>query len=146
MEFYLLHYFKAGTGRETSTTRAGRNLMAEIGCTSCHVPDMVIDRDRRVADVETVYDPARGNPFNPFFSTASLLLQEVSDGTSHPTLKRPLRGSFLVKNIFTDFKRHDLGPNFHEVEFSNNIRRGVPDDARCGAWEARRRTGMTDAP
>ena len=54
MEFYLLHYFKAGTGRQNSTTSAGRSLMAQIGCTSCHVPDMVIRRDRRIADVETV--------------------------------------------------------------------------------------------
>jgi len=122
MEFYLLHYFKAGTGRESSTTRSGRNLMAQIGCTNCHVPDMVIDRDRRIADVETVYDSERGNAFNPFFATASLLLQEVNDGTSHPTLKRPLRGSFVVRNIFTDFKRHDLGPNFHELEFTDTMR------------------------
>jgi hypothetical protein len=27
-----------------------------------------------------------------------------------------------VRNIFTDFKRHDLGPNFHEVEYSGEIR------------------------
>jgi hypothetical protein len=122
MEFYLLHYFKAGTGRQSSTTSAGRSLMAQIGCTNCHVPDMVIRRDRRTADVETVYDPSRGNPFNPFFATASLLLREVNDGIS-PTLKRPLNGSFVVRNIFTDFKRHDLGPNFHEIEYDGSTRR-----------------------
>ena len=27
-----------------------------------------------------------------------------------------------MRNIFTDFKRHDLGPNFHEVEFDNTLR------------------------
>jgi hypothetical protein len=26
-------------------------------CTSCHIPDLRINRDRRLADVETVYDP-----------------------------------------------------------------------------------------
>ena len=77
MEFYLLHYFKPATGRQTSTTSTGRSLMAQIGCTSRHVPDMVIRRDRRVADVETVYDPSTGNPFNPLFATANLLLQAV---------------------------------------------------------------------
>jgi hypothetical protein len=122
MEFYLLHYFKPGTGRQSSTTSAGRSLMAQIGCTRCHVPDMVIRNDRRIADVETVYDPGRGNPFNPFFATASLLLREVNDGLT-PTLKRPLGGSFVVRNIFTDFKRHDLGPNFHEIEFNGSVRR-----------------------
>ena len=122
MEFYLLHYFKAGTARQSSTTSAGRSLMGQIGCTSCHVPDMVIRRDRRIADVETVYDPDQGNPFNPFFATASLLLRETNDGSGHPTLKRPLLNSFVVRNIFTDFKRHDLGPGFHEIEFSGAIR------------------------
>ncbi len=117
MEFYLLHYFKAGTGRQSSTTSAGRSLMAQIGCTSCHVPDMVIKKDRRVADVETVYDPNDGNPFNPFFATATLQLEEVDDGSGHPPRQVARKGSFLVKNIFTDFKRHDLGPNFHELEF-----------------------------
>ncbi len=29
-------------------------------------------------------------------------------------MKRPLRQPFVVRNIFTDFKRHDLGPAFHE--------------------------------
>jgi hypothetical protein len=28
-----------------------------------------------------------------------------------------------VRNIFTDFKRHDLGPNFHEINYDGTIRR-----------------------
>ena len=28
----------------------------------------------------------------------------------------------MVRNIFTDFKRHDLGPNFHEVNYDGTIR------------------------
>ena len=39
---------------------------------------------------------------------------------SHP-LKRPLRQPFLVRNIFTDFKRHDLGPKFHEQDFDGTV-------------------------
>ena len=45
-----------------------------------------------------------------------------NDGTGFPTLKRPNFGSFAVRNIFTDFKRHDLGPNFHEINFDGTIR------------------------
>jgi di-heme oxidoreductase (putative peroxidase) len=123
MEFYLLHYFKAGIGEQNATTAQGRNLMQQIGCTACHVPDMVIARDRRVADLDTVFDAARGNPFNRLFATASLQLQEINDASGFPSLKRPLLGSFVVRNIFTDFKRHDLGLNFHEVEYSGNLRR-----------------------
>jgi di-heme oxidoreductase (putative peroxidase) len=123
MEFYLLHYFKPALGAQDATTAAGRNLLQQIGCTTCHVPDMVIARDRRVADVETVFDTARGNPFNRLFATASLMIQEQNDGTGFPTLKRPQLGAFVVRNIFTDFKRHDLGPNFHEREFAGTTRR-----------------------
>ena len=74
MEFYLLNYFKPATGQHTpKPSSAGafvKTLPGRIGCASCHVPDLRIDRDRRVADVETVYDPERGNPFNRLFATA----------------------------------------------------------------------------
>jgi hypothetical protein len=32
-------------------------------------------------------------------------------------------GSFLVKNIFTDFKRHDLGPNFWERNYDGSYQK-----------------------
>ena len=116
MEFYLLNYFKAGTHQQTTSTRKGLDSLKAIGCAQCHVPDLQIDRDRRVADVETVYDPDRGN-FNALFATATPLFSVVPDSSGHPASKRPNRGSFLVRNIFTDFKRHDLGPNFFERNY-----------------------------
>jgi hypothetical protein len=140
MEFYLLHYFKAGTGETNSTTARGRDIFRIIDCDDCHKPDLVIKRDRRVADVETVFDPSRGNPFNRMFATASLLLTATDDGSGFPSIKTPIGGSFVVRNIFTDFKRHDLGPNFHELNYDGTIRReflttalwGVADTAPYG--------------
>jgi Predicted thiol oxidoreductase len=32
-------------------------------------------------------------------------------------------GTYLVKNIFTDFKRHDLGPNFWERNYDGSIQK-----------------------
>jgi len=122
MEFYLLHYFKAGTYKQDHSTVRGRQIMAQIGCTKCHIPDHKIDKDRRVADVETVFDPVRGNPFNRLFATASLQLTPVPDSTGFPPVKKANGNPFLVKNIFTDFKRHDLGPNFHERNYDGTIR------------------------
>jgi Di-haem oxidoreductase, putative peroxidase len=122
MEFYLLHYFKPGTGEVTSETSSGRSSFISLGCAACHIPDLTIDDDRRVADVETTHDPARGNPFNRLFATAGTSFTAINDGTGFPTLKRPNLGSFVVRNIFTDFKRHDLGPNFHEINFDGTIR------------------------
>jgi hypothetical protein len=121
LEFYLLNYFKAGRGEITEDVETGRRLLRKIGCTSCHVPDLTIARDRRVADVETVFDPERGH-FNRLFATARGLFAEISDVPTLPALKHPLRDRFVVRNIYTDFKRHDLGPAFHEREYDRTIR------------------------
>lgn len=121
-EFYLLNYFKAATYEETPATIRGRQLFERLDCVRCHIPDLTIQRDRRVADLETEYDPERGI-FNALFATAVPLFNATDDGSGHPTLKTPARGSFVVKNIFTDFKRHDLGPNFHERNYNGTTQR-----------------------
>src|SRR5262245_41470852 len=122
VEFYLLNYFKPGTYQETPGTRRGRALMTALGCTRCHVPALTIGADRRVADVETSYDPERGNPFNRLFATVTPLFTPLDDHMGFPTLKRPNRHAFVVDNIFTDFKRHDFGPNFHERNYDGSLR------------------------
>ena len=135
MEFYLLHYFKAGLGEgnpepilpgyptPSFIVDDGLDKFKQIGCAECHIQNLAINRDRRVADVETRWDPVRGNPINNLFATATAFFTAINDGSGHPTLKRPNFGSFVVRNIFTDFKRHDLGPNFHEINFDGTIRR-----------------------
>ena len=84
--------------------------------------DLPINHDRRVADVQTVYDPVNGN-FNALFATATALVKTVDDGSGNPTLKQPQGNSFLVQNIFTDFKRHDLGPNFYERNYDGTMQK-----------------------
>ena len=121
LEFYLLNYFKAGRAQITNDVERGRRLMEKIGCTSCHVPDLVIVRDRRVADVETAFDPDRGH-FNRLFATARGLFATIPDVPTLPPLKHPLGGRFVVRDIYTDFKRHDLGSTFHEREYDRTAR------------------------
>jgi len=122
VEFYLLNYFKPALYAQDDTTASGRKVFDRVGCASCHVADLRINRDRRVADVETVYDPVRGI-FNSLFATATTMIREVDDGSGFPTLKRPQGGSFQVQNIFTDFKRHDLGPNFYERNWDGTMQK-----------------------
>ncbi len=122
MEFYLFNYFKPGQYRHTSTGQTGQNLLAQIGCTACHIPNLVINRDRRVADVETNFNPQNGI-FNRLFSVASLLVSENDDGSGHPTIKVPNRNSFVVRNFYSDLKRHDLGPNFYERNYDTTLQR-----------------------
>ncbi len=120
LEFYLLNYFKPALYKQDEDTEKGRRLFDKIGCSSCHVSDLKINHDRRVADLETNYDPVHGN-FNNLFAVATPLFKTVDDGSGYPSLKQPAGGSFLVKNIFTDFKRHDLGPNFHERNWDGTM-------------------------
>jgi mono/diheme cytochrome c family protein len=122
LEFYLLNYFKPATYQQTASTKHGRKLFDQIGCASCHIPDLEIRHDRRVADVETVFDPVNGI-FNGLFATAALLHDVVDDGKGFPPVKPPKGGPFLVKNIFTDFKRHDLGPSFHERNYDGTTQK-----------------------
>ena len=61
--------------------------------------------------------------FNSLFATATALFTSVNDGSIHPPLKYAKFEPFEVKNIFTDFKRHDLGPSFHERNYDGSTRR-----------------------
>jgi len=119
-EFYLLNYFKPATYQQTPETQAGLTTFNQIGCPRCHIQDLTINRDRRIADFETVYNPQRGI-FNQMFSTAGLRFVEQNDGSGFPTLKVPSQQSFVVHNFFADMKRHDLGPNFHERNYDGSM-------------------------
>ena len=121
LEFYLLNYFKAGLGEQTAETRLGQKFFEKAGCASCHIPNLRIVRDRRVADVDTMFDPVRGN-FNRIFATARLLLANPSSVGHAEVEKIPARQPFMVDNFYSDLKRHDLGPGFHERNYDGTIR------------------------
>ena len=123
LEFYLLNYFKPATGRQGADLElVGERLMRQIGCNRCHVQDLVIDLDRRVADVETVFDQQNGG-FNRLYATAAPLTVTVPDNTGFPPQQLPAGNRFVVRNIFADFRRHDLGPAFHERNFDGTTQR-----------------------
>lgn len=121
VEFYLLSYFKPGRGPVDTEVELGADVFDTIGCAVCHVRDLPLRRDRRVADVETAFDPAQGNLFSRLFATASPRFTESNDGSGFPTLKAPSLAPFLVEDILTDFRRHDLGPAFHERDFDGSV-------------------------
>ena len=120
MEIYLLNYFKPGTGELSKHgERKAVKLLGKTGCTGCHTQNLTINADRRVADVETRFDPQRGI-FNRLFATATTLFHAVPDDQPFPQLL-PNKNAFVVRNIFTDFKRHDLGPAFHERNYDGTL-------------------------
>jgi hypothetical protein len=83
---------------------------------------MVVDHDRRVADVETRFDRKRGI-FNHLFATATPLFVELSDDLALPALRVPRGERFVVENFYADLKRHDVGPKFYEQNFDGTLQR-----------------------
>ncbi len=121
LEFYLLNYFKPAHAQQNATPARGRFVFNKIGCASCHIANLTVNHDRRVADAETVYDPTSG-VFNSLFATATPLYITEDDGSGQ-LLKLPAGNPFLVKDIFTDFKRHDLGPKLYERNWDGTLQR-----------------------
>lgn len=119
LEFYLLNYFKPGQYQVTRRAEIGLQLMNQMGCTDCHVQDLEIKADRRVADVETQFDPERGI-YNDIFATAETRFSIEDDGNEFPLLL-PEAETFVVRNFFSDLKRHDLGAHFHERDFDGSM-------------------------
>jgi CxxC motif-containing protein (DUF1111 family) len=83
------------------------------------VPNLTVQEDRRVADVETAFNPEKGI-FNRLFATASTRFHAVDDGQANPQIL-PNGEAFVVRNIYTDFRRHDLGPAFHERLYDGSL-------------------------
>jgi hypothetical protein len=144
LEFCLLNYFKPATYQQTDVTALGRALMDGFGCTSCHKASMVVEKDRRAADVETRYDPARGI-FKRLFATASPLFVEVATGDGLPPLRNPARGRFVVENFFADLKRHDLGPRFHELNLDGSVQKEFMTEPLWGVGSTPRVPGSLPA-
>ena len=95
----------------------------------------MINRDRRVADVETGYDPSRGI-FNSMYAVASLLVSENDDRSGYPTIKVPNRNSFTVRNFYADMKRHDIGAGFYERNFDGTLTRQFMTEPLWGVGSA----------
>ena len=110
--------------------------MHDIGCTSCHIQNLTLTHDRRVADAETVYDPTHGI-FNRLFATASTLFEVVPDSEPYPQLL-PQGKPFVVENIFTDFKGGATGLldgcQLHSLERSGRKRFSMTFFLHCCLW------------
>ena len=123
MEFYLLNYFKPGTGAaDARTPSRAQELLAERRLHDLPRPDLTIDHDRRVADVETVFDPAQRHLQPPVRDRDAA----VHDGRRRLRLPgaqgpvaaavRRARASSPTSSATTS------GPAFHERNFDGTIR------------------------
>ena len=127
LEFYLLKLLQAWVARRKHARRQ------RPAPTCCHQQRAAAVHSHRLRGLPRARLADRPRPpcrrcgdgvhpgeagFNHLFATAVPRFDTVDDDSGFPTLKNPQRQPFLVRNIFADFKRHDLGPNFHERDFT----------------------------
>ncbi len=108
----------------------GESVFSDIGCASCHVPEMVLES-------RMFTEP---NPFNPpgtFSDTSQSFAFDLTRDGEGPQLERARRGGAIVR-AYTDLKRHNLcddetDPDPIRFFCNEQLAQGRPDqDGRAG--------------
>ncbi len=125
VEWYLLNHPAPGRGRIIGGAKRGEALFAQVGCTSCHVPDWhLYAADDRADDYTQRYDGDR-RFFDLIVSHITktnrlegrlVSLAERADGRFVPR-----RRAYTVRGVYSDFRYHDLGDAFHELQFDGTV-------------------------
>ncbi|MBA4063465.1 MAG: hypothetical protein C0501_07085 [Isosphaera sp.] len=124
-EWYLLNHPAPGRGRVTPAVRRGEELFTTAGCATCHVPDWHLhaadpknrdytrryDGDRRFFDLPVAFSESAGRLEGRLVSLA-----DRKNG-----LTVPRRGAYTVRGIYSDFKYHDVGEAFYQVQFDGSV-------------------------
>lgn len=104
----------------------GETIFREVGCASCHMPEMVLKSRLFV-------EP---NPFNPqgtFSDTSQSFSFDLTRDGERPRLERAPRGGAIVR-AYTDLKRHNLCDDDIHFLCNEQLAQGRSDqDGRPGA-------------
>lgn len=97
LEFFLLNH--PAPGRQSGWgVEEGQKRFVQIGCTECHVSDWQVNNDRRFFELQ------------------------VADGKG--ALRRlPGHGSAMFRGVFSDFRHHDMGEDFCEMQYDGSTMR-----------------------
>lgn len=104
LEHYLLNHPPPALAAQSATTTRGRELLRNVGCTSCHTESWQLashgaESDRRFFDFVVTTD-ASGRPHGRMRRLESIQ-----------------RTGTLVENFFSDLRHHDLGDRFREFAY-----------------------------
>ncbi|MBI1830760.1 MAG: hypothetical protein HYR84_04835 [Planctomycetes bacterium] len=133
-EWYLLNHPAPARGRVTADVKAGEKLFSQVGCAACHVPDWHLlpsnpkardyterfDGDRRFFDLKVVFNEKAER----LEGRVDYLANKVtSRERKRPEPERwvPKRGDFRIRGIYSDFKYHDIGEDFYQMQFDGSI-------------------------
>ncbi len=124
-EWYLLNHPSPAWERITPDVNAGQKIFNKIGCTSCHVSDWhLFPHNPKAKDYTKRFDGDRR-----FFDLL------VSWNEKHHRLEGKVvmlaekkgtrwirhRKDYTIRGIFSDFKYHDLGPKFHQMQYDGTL-------------------------
>ncbi len=125
VEWYLLNHPAPARGKITADAARGETLFRQIGCAACHVPDWHLfahnpdaadytqrfDGDRRFFELQVSYNDQT----------------ERLEGRLHYLAERrgkswrPRRRDYTIRGIYSDFKYHDVGPAFYQMQFDGSV-------------------------
>jgi Di-haem oxidoreductase, putative peroxidase len=117
--------------RQRQAVDGGETLFAQIGCTSCHVPELPLQSRLFV-------EPYALNPPGTFNDTSQAFAFDMTEEGEKPRLEKATRGGASVR-AYTDLKRHDLcddprDPMAIRVFGNEQLAQGRPvQDGRPGA-------------
>jgi hypothetical protein len=124
-EWYLLNHPAPARGKVTWDVARGEKLFKDVGCAKCHVADWHLhafnpgaadyterfDGDRRFFDLQVAYND----------KTERLEGKVKLLADKHGKRWLPRRGAYTVRGIYSDFKYHDVGPDFYQVQYDGSV-------------------------
>ncbi len=125
VEWYLLNHPAPARARITKDVVRGEKFFKEVGCTACHTPDWHLfvynpgatdyteryDGDRRFFELHVAYNDKT----------------ERLEGSVHYLADKkgkrwlPRRQAYTIRGIYSDFKYHDVGPDFYQMQYDGSL-------------------------
>jgi hypothetical protein len=125
VEWYLLNHPAPARGPRTPDVVQGEKLFHQIGCETCHVRDWHLyahnadakdytqgyNGDRRFFELQVAYNEK----------------QDRLEGRLHYLADKkgklwiPRRAEYTVRDIYSDFKYHDIGQEFYQMQFDGTV-------------------------
>ena len=120
-EWYLLNHPRPGRSEISEDVMAGEKLFGKIGCASCHTPDWHLmahnpkakdytqrfDGDRRFFDLQVSHNAKTNRLEGKLVKLTKMMGSKLV----------PKREAVTVRGVYSDFKYHDLGKDFHQLQY-----------------------------
>jgi hypothetical protein len=133
-EWYLLNHPSPARAKITPEIKEGERLFAKIGCASCHTPDWQllpgnksdkdytkrIDGDRRFFDLQVAWNDKTDRLEGKLVYLVDKIKSRDDKGRDRERWV-PKRGAYTIRGIYSDFKYHDVGEDFYQVQYDGSV-------------------------